>query len=167
MLRARISGQFQGNQQTNFEGATGNSDVDNGYSIGVEGLSKILPILQLGVGVEYQFGRQQTDFVGNFQYMPIYAVLRVPINLGPITPYAIGRIGYGLFSGDSDYTSGYPTTGGLYYAVGGGIDLRFGRASIFAEGAYSVDNGSISTLNETANILYTRIDLSVGLSITL
>jgi hypothetical protein len=166
MLRVRVAGQLSGNQETTYLGATGNDAVDNGYSIAVEGLNKVLPFLQVGVGIEYEVGRQQADFPGNFQYVPIYGVARVPFDIGPIIPYAVGRIGYGLFSGDSTYTGGYATTGGLYYAVGGGIDLRFGKASIFAEGTYSADNGSLSISGDTANIFYTRIDLSAGLSIT-
>ena len=95
--------------------------------------------------------------------------MRVPFDVGPVTPYVVGRLGVGLFSGDSNYTGGLGTSLGRYDAVGGGIDLRFGKASIFAEGTYSADNGLIwlSIFGPTANILYTRMDLSAGVSIAL
>ena len=90
-------------------------------------------------------------------------MVRVPFDIGPITPYAIGRIGYGVFSGTSDYNLGWTQSGGLYYSVGGGIDLRLGGFSIFAEAAYSVDDGSLAKSGQTANITYSSVDVSAGL----
>jgi hypothetical protein len=122
----------------------------------------------LGAGLEYEFGSSLTiDTSAVFQFIPIYGVVRVPFDIGPVTPYAVARIGYGVFSGNSAYTGGVSLTGGLYYALGGGIDLRLGQFSIFAEGTYSADNGSFPLLGITFNVLYTTLDLSAGVSIAL
>ena len=167
MLRARFAGQLAGNYNASILGITANTAVNNGFSIGAEGLFKILRNLQLGAGLEYEFGRQQTLYAGNFEFVPLYGVVRVPFDIGPLTPYAIGRIGYGLFSGDPTFAGSWSLSGGIYYGLGGGIDLRFGKVSIFAEGTYSADNGSGSNSGLTLNVLYTRIDLSAGVALSL
>ena len=174
-LRFLGTGQFAGNYATFPSGTTNNASVGAGFAIGMEGLYKVLPYLELGVGLQYQFARQATfqgTSIGNFEFVPIYAVVRVPVELGPVEPYLVGRIGYGFLSGDSTFTgSGLITlNGGLYFAAGGGIDYHLGSAfSIFAEAAYALDDGSetVSVLSTTTNTAYTGLNVSVGISISL
>jgi hypothetical protein len=171
-LRFRGTGEFAGNQSVSASPITANESVAGGFAIGLDGLFKVMPYLQIGAGLEYQFSRQATYQgvnQGNVQYLPIYAMVRVPFALGPIEPYVVGRIGYGFFSGDSTYTlsGAMSLSGGLFFAVGGGIDYRFGPVSIFAEAAYAVDDATQQILGVNESVSYTGLDLSVGVGFSL
>ncbi|HVP18279.1 MAG TPA: outer membrane beta-barrel protein [Spirochaetia bacterium] len=171
-LRARVTGQFAGNQSFAGPAATINASVNSGFAIGLEGLYKIIPNLQIGAGLEYQITRQATYngvSQGNFQFLPVYGMVRVPFAFGPIEPYIVGRIGYGIYSGDSTYTvSGlFATNAGLYFGAGAGIDYSLGAFSVFAEATYGLNDGSLSASGVTVNTAYTRLDVSAGVSFAL
>jgi len=171
-LRVRATGQFDGNLAGTIEGVTVNADVAGGYAIGFEALYKVFPYLQIGAGVEYQFLRDVTyqgADLGNLQFVPIYGMVRVPFPLGHVEPYIVGRIGYGIYSGDSTFTeSGLITiNNGLYFGLGGGVDYRFGGISVFAEATYALDDGSRTLAGVTENDSYTMLDISVGLGFSL
>jgi len=168
MLRVRAAGQFGGNQSFTAV-TTANYAVSTGFSMGAEGLIGITRNFQLGAGLEYQLGRTITSsgVTGTFEFLPIYGVVRVPFDIGSVQPYLVGRIGYGLWSGDAAYAGGISLNGGLFYAGGGGVDFRFGNLAIFGEAAYSVNNGSYTSLGVNVDTSYTRLDISAGLSISL
>jgi hypothetical protein len=171
-MRARATGQFAGNQAFSNAGVTINADVAGSFGIGLEALYKVFPYLQIGAGLEYQFSRQATYqgvSQGNFQFLPIYGTVRVPFTLGQIEPYIVGRVGYGIYSGDSTYTASglFTTNGGLYFGAGGGVDYRLGALSVFAEATYALNDGSLSALGVTVNTSYTKLDVSVGVGFSL
>jgi hypothetical protein len=166
-LRARASGQLAGNQADTISGVTINTDVATGFAIGLDALYKLFPYLQIGGGLEYQLLREVTyqgASGGSFQFVPIYGIVRVPFAFGPIEPYVVGRIGYGIYSGDSTYTGTATLNGGLYFAAGAGVDYKLGAVSIFAEATYAVDDGSMSDSGVTLDTATTGLDVSVGVS---
>ena len=106
MLRVRAAGQFGGDRSFTAV-TTANYAVSTGFSMGAEGLIGITRNFQLGAGLEFQLGRTITSsgVTGTFRsFLPIYGVVRVPFDIGSVQPYLVGRIGYGLWSGDAAYS---------------------------------------------------------------
>jgi len=168
MVRVKVAGQFGGNL---YSSETGNNlNVATGFALGAEALFGVLPWLQVGGGVEYQFLRGvsfQGVSGGNLQFVPIYGILRVPYKLGSIEPYAIARAGYAFYSGDSTFTDNglISLSGGFYFTIGGGIAYRLGGFAIFAEANYALDDGSESVVGVNTNVSYTKVDVSAGVSV--
>jgi len=168
--RSRFGLQLLGNHQASVGGLVGNEDVQVGFSFSGEFLYALHDFFEFGIGIEYQIVRRQVRFAGNFNFAPIYAVVRIPFDLGLFTPFLIGRVGYNFFFGDIEYTGTYGVlSGGLYYAVGGGIDFinftLFDKpCSIFIEATYSSNSGSLDDnfFNFSANLIYTKIDVFLG-----
>jgi hypothetical protein len=99
-----------------FDGEIGDEvtvDADTGYSLGLE-LAFDAPIVELGVGVEYGFGRGTDASDEDLDYRQLYAFARLGI-LGPV--YATARAGYADLSGLT------ALDGGETWSVGGGVSL--------------------------------------------
>ena len=168
--RARAGLQFLGKHEVSILGISGTADVNIGFSFSPELLYAFHDNFEAGIGLEYQIGRSQTKFPGDFNFASLYGVVIFPLELGPITPFILGRIGYNLFFGDYNYTGPMSLDGGLYFAVGGGISfLTFKIAdkprSIFLESTYSQNYGSASYIGYTANVIYSKIDVFLGVEV--
>jgi hypothetical protein len=142
------------------------SDAGSGFDLSVEYYKTVLEIVHLGGGVEYQFART-SDNGGEFSFLPIYGSVRVVIPVPVVKPYAIGRIGYNLFRGDSafvdDGIGGQANLkGGLTYGIGAGIIfLKY----VLIEGQYSVNQGTLNYATiPDEDFTYSRFQLSAGIN---
>lgn len=161
-----LSVQFSGQQS----GAVGvlslTTPIDVGVAFEYELVYQAFSYVEVGVGFQQQFFRSMTLYTGSFAFYSPFAILRIPVQAGPIVLYPLGRIGYGFFLGDADYRGAYGSlTGGLYYAVGAGmrspdfvIDL-WGKSlnHVFIEATYQSNSGlySDSYYGLTVNVTYT------------
>ncbi len=168
--RARVGLQFLGKHKVSILGISGTADVNVGFSFSPELLYAFRDNFEVGIGFEYQIGRSQTEFPGDFHFVPLYGIVILPLDLDPITLFITGRVGYSLFFGDYNYTGIASLNGGLYFAAGGGISfLTFIIAdkprSIFLESTYSQNYGSASYAGFTANVIYSKIDVFLGVEV--
>jgi opacity protein-like surface antigen len=142
------------------------TDTGSGFDLSVEYFGTVAKIVQLGGGVEYQFLRSSGEG-GEFGFLPIYGAVRVVIPVPAVKPYALGRIGYNLFRGDSafkdDGSGGQADLkGGLAYGIGGGIIfLKY----VLIEGQYSVNQGKLDYASiPDKDFTYSRFQLSAGVN---
>ncbi len=169
---SRFSVQVMGDHEASLLGLTGNEDVEIGFSIGFDLFYRFHNNFKAGVGAETQFNRSQESYPGDFKFLPVYGVICFPIGLEYLTPYAIARIGYGFFFGETEYTgTSGKLTGGLYYSFGGGIEflkfkIRDQDRFLILEATYSGNQGSLEDsylgIDFKADVRYTRIDISFG-----
>jgi len=129
----------------------GDFDVDNisvsadtGYTLGLELAFKV-PIIEVGVGLEYGFSRDATDFDFDASYYQLYAIGRFFI--GPA--YIAGRFGYADVS-FSEVVEG--STDGGSWGLGGGVEL-FGKLK--AEILFNSLGSDLSYEGWTLRLLYT------------
>ena len=129
----------------------GDFDVDNisvsadtGYTLGLELAFKI-PVIEVGVGLEYGFSRDAKDFDFDGSYYQLYAIGRFFI--GPA--YIAGRFGYADVS-FSEVIDG--STDGGAWGLGGGVEL-FGKLKL--ELLFNSLGGDLSYESWTARVLYT------------
>jgi hypothetical protein len=169
--RSRFGLQVLGSHEVTINNLSGTEDVETGFSFGADFLCAVHDNIELGIGIEYQIPRSQVKYEGDFNFAPLYGIIRFPISLRYVTLYSLGRIGYGFFFGEERYTGTFgKLTGGFYYAVGGGIELirftLFGRENyLFLESTYSANNGRVEDdyFNYSADVCYRRMDIFFGL----
>lgn len=155
----RLGFDTAGNHEVSIPGRSGTLDVDDSLAIGGELFSSARSA-EFGGGIEYQLSRAQEDVSGNFNFIPMYALLRVfPLDTGRAGPCLTARAGYNAFDGDSSYSLGLPLHGGLYYAGGLGYVIDSYQLDII----YSVNNGYVElTPSVDADIRYTKLSLSMA-----
>lgn len=166
--------QFPGQQAGSItflsSSASSTTAVKTGASVGADLFLK-LGVSELGIGAQEQFSRSLTS--GSFSLTDVFLSLRVPIEIGPIAIYPLGRIGYGFCFADSAYVGTYVSlTGGLYNEVGAGVrspafeynllGLEFrGYGSL--EGTYaSTDLYSVFSLVFDQRVTYSTRSICVG-----
>ncbi len=136
-----------------LDNGTVTEDVDNGFYLSGEYLVPYQDNMTLGAGLTYQLARNVKDDTDDFNFTPIYALVKVDTDMGgKYAPYLLGQVGYNLFSLD---VSGVDTKGGLYWGIGGGLQVT---DSMNAEVLYSVNNGKADDIE----LSYSKI--SVGVS---
>lgn len=89
---------------------------DIAFSVAAEYLYSVFKFLDVGAGAEYQIRE-------NMSYLPVYGVIRLPIDIAFFAPYATGRIGYGFLI-QIDQPPEVTLVGGLHWAAGGGILIK-------------------------------------------
>jgi len=119
-------------------------NADTGYTLGLEVAFKV-PILEIGVGLEYGFSRDASDFDFDASYYQLYGIGRFFI--GPA--YIAGRFGYADVS-FSEAIDG--STDGGSWGLGGGIEL-FGKLK--AELLFNSLGSDLSYESWTVRLLYT------------
>ena len=168
-----VSLQFNGRHQVSIGSVSGTTDVNTGLAIGAEFGEVLASWAELGIGTQAEFYRSQTVYPGNFGFDDFFVFLRFPVEAGPIAFYPVGRVGYGLFTGDVSYTGTYGTlSGGLYYSAGIGLrgpvfqDPLFKNAQdfLFVEGTYDSNSGSVydPSIGVQASVVYAAVNLYVG-----
>lgn len=159
-LTSKIGVQMLGNHKATLMAISQDNDVDMGYSIVAECGYTLLGIVEAGLGLEYQLYRPLTDYTDNlFGFNPIYGYVRGKIPLPFISPFAIGKAGYNLYSGNNYYSGGYTLNGGLYWSIGAGV---FIINLVVVELAYSTNYGNLEELD--INVEYSHLDVYVGVS---
>jgi len=128
-------------------------DVDSGFTL--VGEYKVPNTAQwtFGGGVRYQLDREidNTDST-DFNFVPFYALAHYNMQNSPY--YFLGHLGYNSF--DADNTS---TSGGMYYAVGAGMDLA---SNMSAEIMYSVNSGEAEINGTDRDVDYSKLTVSLG-----
>ncbi|MCC3144672.1 outer membrane beta-barrel protein [Halanaerobium sp. Z-7514] len=150
-------------------------DVESGYSLTAEYRLSAADNFSYGAGITYQLERDVdiTDGPGDvgFNYTPIYLLGEYRMAEQPL--YFVGHLGYNLFSIDEDVES---ESGGLYYALGGGIEFE---DRYLLELLYTVNNSSIEVESGNGNneitpaqnenefedidLKYTKFTISLGI----
>jgi len=127
-----------------FDAGNISVSADTGYTLGLEMTFKV-PIIEVGVGLEYGFSRDASDFDFDASYYQLYGIGRFFI--GPA--YIAGRFGYADVS-FSEAIDG--STDGGSWGLGGGIEL-FGKLK--AELLFNSLGNDLSFESWTVRLLYT------------
>ena len=114
----------------------GDFDTEMGYSLIGEYKMAYMENWNLGAGIAYQLDRSDDedgqDF--DFGFTPFYGLAEYRMQDSPL--YFVGHLGYASFR----YDKANDTSGGLYYALGGGMDLG---ESYEAELLYTQNSGTL------------------------
>jgi hypothetical protein len=172
LARTRFNVQTLGKHETTPSSISGVKDVNTSVSTSIEFFYRFHRFIELGAGVEYQFARERKNISGGFNFIPIYAALKVPAGFKKVNPYLIGRIGYNFFRGDDLYmgtgVNYIDPKGGLCYSIGGGANLFsfwlfHSNSYLFTEIIYSVNRGNSTSLGSPMDIDYSKLDIIIGL----
>ena len=169
LARTRFSVQTLGKHKTTPSSIDSARDVNTGVSISIEFFQRFHRFIEVGAGVEYQFARELENISGEFNFIPIYAALRIPAGFKKVNPYLIGRIGYNFFRGDDLYVANdKDPKGGLYYSFGGGANLFSfllfqSNNYIFTEIIYSVNRWNGTFEGSPMDVDYSKVDIIIGL----
>ncbi len=165
----KIGGDTSGKHKVSGEGLSGSEDVEAGLSLSGEYTSIYDKGIELGGGMTYQLPRSQEDYPGDFNFVPIYGLIKICSTTSEPTPYFIGQLGYNvLYEGDDDYTGEASLEGGMYYGIGAGLIFQNGFQ---IEVLYSVNKGSCKLsgydyyygyYDFDFDIDYSKISLSMG-----
>jgi len=138
-----------------------------GISISFEALFSKMEQSQWGIGIEYQIPRALERFIGNFNFVPLYAFIIVNPSAEKRSPYLTGRLGYNFFFGDSTFKgtseSNTGLYGGVYYAYGVGISQKVKNGLIIAEILFSYNLGKMEIMSERYNVKYSNTNISIGI----
>lgn len=157
---------------TPFDGTT---DVAAGFNLTGELVEYLNAYTGIGGGITYQAPRKQTDYDGNFNFIPIYFLMRLrtmPVRQNEYK-YFVMHLGFNIFSGDSDYKgAGGELENGAYWAIGGGMvfnKLQFellynvNTGGVRQSGyAYDSTTGTNNYYEIKSNIQYSALSFSVG-----
>jgi hypothetical protein len=117
----------------------------SGYTLGLE-IAVDVPLIELGVGLEYGFSRGASAVDLDARYSQLYAVGR--LFFGPA--YVAGRFGYADMSVSTILDGDFG--GGGSWALGGGVEL-FGKLK--AELLFNNINGDLKYQSWSIRLLYT------------
>ena len=146
---------FEGNfkQESNFQGYK-KEQISNSLSVSYERLENIYKFIYLGLGAEYQASRSIKNTNIEFNYIPIYIILRSNIfenSKKELRVFLVAKTGFSFLDGirnikvEKDYQAELGETarlsyqGKLYRSFGGGI----GYKNIEIEFLYSENDGDI------------------------
>ena len=132
-------------------------DVDTGFTLVGEYKVPYTSEWTFGGGVQYQLDRDLDDATNDsLNFVPFYGLAHYNMQNSPY--YVLGHLGFNTF--DMDNTS--DTSGGMYYAIGAGMDLS---NNMSAEVMYSVNNGEVEDYGSTSgtkDINYSKLTVSLG-----
>lgn len=132
-----------------------------GLGIGTEFYHYISDSVGIGCGAAIQNPRDVGNIPGKFFFLPMYASVKLRSN--PTAPYkygyAIGQLGYNLFSADNQYDDVLSDIkGGIYYAGGFGFVYNH----VLFEILWSVNQGKGKISNLDIDIEYSKYTFSIG-----
>ena len=148
-----------GDHDVSAPGDSESYDVDTGVSLSGELFGKIGNNFDIGVGITYQFPRSIEDFEGDFNFIPIYFMIRARIETENIAPYFIGQLGYNFYEGEDEYKGTLDLEGGLYYGLGVGVIIK---KPFIIEAIFSVNNGTAEGSNIEYDVEYSKVTLNFG-----
>ncbi len=155
---------FNGDHDASANGQSVSTDVDTGISLTGELFTDIDDHFDLGGGIQYQMPRSLKGYSSDeFNFVPIYGMVRVKSTSPNVAPYAIAQIGYNFFLSNSSYkSSSYGDAeleGGLYYGIGGGLLIK---KHFIVELLYSKDYGKAKFPPGSIDIEYSKFTLNIG-----
>jgi hypothetical protein len=120
------------NNEVSGNVGTSSFDADLGISLGAEYLQDFKDNIKIGAGLEYQLDRAITKVNGatvtnaSFGYMPIYATgeYLISMNNENMIPFAKLNLGYATYNVTGSTWGNPSTTGGMYWAIGGGVTVN-------------------------------------------
>jgi hypothetical protein len=133
-----------------------NSDYDAGMGYSLIGEFK-MPYRQnwnLGAGLAYQLDREEETNNVDFGFTPFYGLAEYRMQDSPL--YFLGHLGYASFRYDDD---AYDTSGGIYYALGAGMDVG---ESYEAEVLYTNNSGERDD-GTAEDVSYSKITVTFGM----
>lgn len=167
-LRAVFPLDFGGSEDLSTSGSSSSEETDFGLGLGAEALVDISENVQMGGGFQYLLDRSLSDSSDSkFNFVPLYALVRVGAGAGRIEPYAIGRLGYGFFACNDEYASSTATRkGGIFLTIGGGLSFALPdrRSAWFIEGGYAADKATLEYGSYDLDVTYGRFQLCLGVS---
>jgi len=145
------------------------SDVDGGYSIGLEIGPRINDQLRSGLGFNYMLPRlDRAKGSGEFRFMPIYFFGDVAISERSdlIVPSIIANVGYNVaFKGDLKYQRSFNLRGALYLGFGMRVAIR----GLLLESIYKAYWGSASVSGASSDldtdIRYSLLSVGLGFNL--
>lgn len=157
-------------------GVSAEGDTENSFGLSFEVAETLNPNFTFGAGLEYQLQRKLTKIEGEtiegnplFNFVPIYVLLKVHPAPSDSTPFGKIQLGYNiLYKGNDDYSAGATLSGGLHYAIGGGLIIK---NSTIIEILYSVYKGTVEVssygVSITGDTDYSKIGISIGYKFSL
>jgi len=137
-------------------------DIETGVSAALELATQDTRDAQVGVGIEYQVPRELSDHPDReFNFIPLYFYAKMYGRSGGSTAFLLGRFGYNLYEGNSDYKGSADLEGGLYYSVGVGL-IASGTAEI--ELTYVVNTGIRDYGTTDVDVEYSRVSFGVSVA---
>ena len=97
----------------------------------------------------------------NYNSFPLYGTAKYTFDTQTaVKPYVKGDLGYSFNNGDHDYgrLGKYKAEGGLYYGVGGGINVN----NVNVELMYKENKGKYTVGSKDYKADYRRVALGVG-----
>ncbi len=125
-------------------------DTEMGYSLIGEYEMPYRQNWNLGAGLAYQLDRQREDNNADFGFTPFYGLAEYRMQDSPL--YFLGHLGFASFR----YDDANDTSGGLYYALGGGMDLG---QSYEAEVLFTNNSGE----SDGDDVDYSKITVTFGM----
>lgn len=157
----KIGLDMAGEHKVSVVGVSSSEDVNMGISLSGEYVSAIDKNIGIGFGMTFQIPRAQKDYPGNFNFIPLYGLVKIGSVASEVSPYLIGQLGYNLlYMGDNTYKGDGSLSGGIYYGIGGGLIFRnLSQIEIL----YSVNKGSWELAGyPNFDVEYSKITLSFG-----
>jgi len=125
-------------------------DSEIGYSLIGEFKMPYTRNWNIGGGVAYQLDRQEETNNSDFGFTPFYGLAEYRMQDSPL--YFLGHLGYASFR----YDNAGDTSGGLYYALGAGMDLG---ERYEAEVLYTDNSGE----SDGTDVDYSKISVTFGM----
>ncbi|MFW6266892.1 MAG: outer membrane beta-barrel protein [Halanaerobium sp.] len=125
-------------------------DTEMGYSLIGEYKMPYRENWNLGAGLAYQLDREEETNESDFGFTPFYGLAEYRMQDSPF--YFLGHLGYASFR----YDEADDTSGGLYYALGGGMDLG---QSYEAEVLYTNNSGE----SDNDDVDYSKFTVTFGM----
>ena len=130
-------------------------DADSGFTLVGEYKVPYTAEWTFGGGIRYQLDRETEDTKDDFNFVPFYGLAHYNLQDSPY--YFLGHLGYNTF--DVDASGVDDTSGGMYYALGAGMDLA---SNMSAELMYSVNSGEAEISGNDQDVDYSKITVSLG-----
>ncbi len=156
-----LSYNFAGTHESNLS-YPGSLNVYAGISFGAEYDFIIVAQdrIKFGVGAMYQFPRKLENVKGSFNFIPIYAFVKLGmLNREKIKIYAIPTIGYNIFSGDKNYFGNISLSGRVFNSFGLGLLIK---NNLDVKFLYQFNRGSGKLDSVDYKINYTNFNLNFG-----
>lgn len=159
-LAQEMPGDFKVKAELDFLGSHEDDDVDTGFSLTGEYMFPETSNMQLrgkelafGAGLTYQLPRALSDNSNReFNFTTLYGTAHYELQQDS---YFIGQLGYNMLSGNDNYENQGDVSGGLYYALGMGMNLQ---DQFDGEILYSVNNGSVGN----SDVSYSKLTFGVS-----
>ena len=178
MLQFGVGLDVNGKQTFSNDALGNDTDVETGASLYAELLSSqkaLTGSMLFGMGLEYQIPRELKGLnvdahKRQYSFMPVYLTLKYIILPVPISPEILVQAGYNLpvthKNYDTNTTEGLKVSGGLYWGMGVGLDIKPIVLQVLYQSSQSnfkwndIDSENLKSTNTNS-----QISLQIGIRI--